>query len=97
MDTEAYVSKGTRLSAWWFEVEPVSLSGVQMKFGATQVIVMGTVRHIRSDHPTRLVNPTFLLDVEEGAGYEDHIHHCAKCGKEHVEVKPNHVVRVWSP
>ena len=94
MTTEAYVEKGTRLRAHWLQARPVSLSGMQMKAGATEVRVTGVVRHIRTDHPTELVNPTFFIDVEEGAGYEEHVQHCAKCGRDHVEVKPNHVVAV---
>ena len=92
--TEAYVTKGTRVRAHWLDARPVALAGVQMKLEATPVIVTGTVRHIRSDHATELVNPTFFLDVEEGSGYEDHVQHCAKCGRDHVEVKPSHVVEV---
>lgn len=92
--TDAYVAKGTRLRARWLQARPVSLAGMQMKVEAAEVSVTGVVRHIRTDHPTELVNPTFFLDVEEGFGYEDHIQHCAKCGRDHVEVKPGHVTEV---
>ena len=94
MTTETYVDKGTRLRARWLQARTVALSGMQMKVEAAEVSVTGVVRHIRSDHPTELVNPTFFLDVEEGFGYEGHVQHCAKCQKDHVEVKPSHVVEV---
>jgi len=94
MTTEAYVDKGTRLRARWLQSRPVALSGMQMKVEAHEVCVTGVVRHIRSDHATELVNPTFFLDVEEGTGYEECVQHCAKCGHDHVEVKPGHVVEV---
>lgn len=91
---DAYVTKGTRLRASWLDAKLVGLAGVQMKTGATQVSVIGVVRHLRSDHPTQPVNVTFFLDVEEGVNHEDHCTHCTKCGKDHVEVKASHVVEV---
>jgi hypothetical protein len=89
-----YISKGTRVRASWLEARLACLAGVQAKLGADPVSLVGTVRHIRSDHPDRPVNTTLFVDVEEGAGYEPHLQHCEKCGKDHVEVKPAHVVDV---
>lgn len=97
MTTNSYVTKGTRIKAQWLDARLVSLAGVQMKMGATMVVITGVVRHIRSDHPTQPVNATFFLDVEEGNNYEDHVTHCTKCGRDHVEVSAKHVVDVLAP
>lgn len=94
MMTNAFVTKGTRVRASWLEAKLVSLSGFQTKSGADHVSVTGVVRHIRSDHPTQPVNATLFLDVEEGVNHEAHAVHCAKCGRDHVEVKVSHVVAV---
>lgn len=95
--TTSYVTKGTRIRAQWLDAHLASLAGVQMKTGAKMVVVTGTVRHVRSDHPTQPVNTTFFLDVEDGVNYEDHSTHCMKCGREHVEVSAKHVAEVLAP
>lgn len=49
------LTKGMLVRAEWLEALPVgnvSLSGVQMKTGATMKIVVGVVTHIRGNHPT---------------------------------------------
>lgn len=91
---DAYVTKGTRLRAQWLDTRLVSLAGVQMKTEGKMVVITGVVRHLRSDHPTRPVNVTLFLDVEEGVNHEEHATHCTKCGRDHVEVKASHVAEV---
>lgn len=94
MTTSSYVTKGTRVRAQWLDAHLTCLSGAQMKTGGRMVVVTGVVRHIRSDHPTQPVNATFFIDAEHGVNHEEHVTHCTKCGRDHVEVSAKHVAEV---
>ena len=65
------IVKGTRIHARWFQVTdliPV-LAGMQDKVTGEWRDVIGTVRHIRGDHP---VNPTTIgLWVEPDGGGDE--------------------------
>lgn len=76
---EAFLEKGMRIRAVWFEDDGGVLSGSQVKISAKEVVVEGVVTHIRGDHPTRptsvrvwvlqddgeekIVNPTFIREI----------------------------------
>lgn len=81
-DNSAMLTKGMKVEARWFQADdpPGSLSGNQMKLTVTEKLVVGTVTHIRGDHPT---TPT---RVEVHVKPDD--------GGEEIRVKPEHIVRV---
>jgi hypothetical protein len=86
------VNKGDLVVAHWFEVSDptrVSLAGVQTKFQAKARTASGVVRHVRSSHPTQLVDVTLHVQVEAPEGQM-----CPKCGVHEVEIKPEWVVSV---
>lgn len=62
-----YITKGTRVQAKWFVAQtdpPACLAGAMMKFGASEVEVIGTCVHFRGDDP---VNPKVIriyIDVD---------------------------------
>jgi hypothetical protein len=92
---EGYISKGSRIRAEWFKAQmdpPASLAGMQLKFGATRIAVVGTVKHVRGDDP---VNPKvirFYVDPDHAwTGPTVTPEGCA-CGHAHVEIDPKHIV-----
>lgn len=69
---------GMRVTARWYVATESALSGTQLKFGAKERTVTGTVEGIYGDHPTA---PTkFELSVRPDGGGDP------------VRVKPEHVV-----
>lgn len=87
-------NKGDRVRAQWFAAHPTCLAGVQLKFGATAKEVVGTVRHIRGDHPTHPTTIRVYLDPDGPYdGPKVDLVGC-KCGHPHVELNPNHIVEV---
>ena len=89
MSTTFNIVKGTRIRAHWFACRPVPLSGMQMKFGATEREVIGVVRHIRGDHPTNPTKTRLYVEADDGLGDP-----CGKCQVREVEVDPDHVVEI---
>lgn len=97
--SDQIVVKGSRIRARWFKVnQPLSsLSGMQMKFGATDVVVTGVVRHIRAIDP---VNPDpdttdVYIDADPGTwdGPTVRPERCT-CEHEHVMIKFTHIEAV---
>jgi len=67
MSSAPYITKGTRIHAKWLVAQtnpPASLAGFQMKFGASEVEVIGTCVHFRGDHPTNPTEVRIYIDVE---------------------------------
>ena len=60
-EPSTYIRKGSRVRAQWFAVQdpPASLSGMQMKVGVTERVVIGVITHVRGDHP---ITPT-VIDI----------------------------------
>ena len=80
----AYITKGSFIKAVWFEANPsASIAGMQPKVGATMQVVVGTVRHIRGDHPTRPTSVRLWVEPEGGG--------------DEVIVNPAHVVEHQAP
>ncbi len=92
--TKVY-NRGDRVRAQWFATHLTSLAGVQMKFGATPKEVVGTVRHIRGDHPTNPTEVRVFVDPDEGTydGPKVDLVGCT-CGHPHVELKSLWIVEV---
>ena len=89
---ENVAHKGDTVVAHWFEADDptrVSLAGVQTKFQARERTVTGVIRHVRSSHPTELVDVTLHVEVKAPAGQL-----CPKCGVHEVVVKPEWVTGV---
>ncbi len=61
------IVKGSRVRAEWFQAHAVSLSGMQMKFGARQHVVTGVVRHLRGDDPVAPKEVRIYIDPEGDA------------------------------
>ncbi len=57
-----YLQKGMKVKAQWFETELKSLSGVQMKTGATMKTTEGVIVSIRGDRPTAPTSIRITLD-----------------------------------
>jgi hypothetical protein len=94
--TEIIYHKGDRVRAQWFATHLTSLAGVQMKFGATIKDVVGTVRHIRGDHPIHPTEVRVYLDPDLDSTYDGpkvDLVDCT-CGHPHVELKPAHIIEV---
>lgn len=92
MTTPDYdIIKGSRIRAQWFEAKLVSLAGVQDKIGAIPCVVVGTVRHIRGDHPTNPTTIRLYVESDDGLGNP-----CGKCQVREIEVDPKHVVEILS-
>lgn len=51
-----YLTKGTRVSCYFFKTITGSLAGQQPKLPVTLCDFKGTVAHITSDHPTKEIN-----------------------------------------
>lgn len=81
------ITKGTVVRARWFDARVVGLAGVQAKVEGTEHEIVGPVRHVRSDHPTREVNVSIHIEHESGEM-------CAKCGVKEVAVRHEHVIGV---
>ncbi len=66
--TEAIITKGTRVRYSFFQASKKlqSLSGAQLKFGATLVEGVGTVTHVWQDHPTNPTKYTFGIKPDNG-------------------------------
>lgn len=94
MTIEVSLVKGTRIRATWLEAKLVGLAGMQMKTGAETVSVTGSIRHFRGDHPTEPRHVKLYVDAEEGS-FGGLSVECTKCGREHVEVDPRHIVEVF--
>lgn len=92
--TKTTYNKGDRVRAQWFSTHLSSLAGVQMKFGATVKEVVGTVRHIRVDHPTHPTSTRVYLDPDEPYdGPKVELVGCT-CGHPHVELKPSWIMEI---
>jgi hypothetical protein len=98
MNPPGYVTKGSRIHAEWFgDAKIVSLAGMGMKVEAGQIVVVGTVRHIRGDDPVAPKTIRFYVDPEhEWTGPTMRPTGCT-CDHEHVEVNPDHVKAVDAP
>lgn len=91
MTVDAYITKGTRIRARWWDTKLVCLSGVQMKAEGTPREVVGIVRHVRGDHPTSPTQTRLYVEAEDGLGSP-----CGTCQVREVEVDPKHVVEILS-
>jgi len=61
------IQKGTRIRAQWLQVVPnASLAGQQPKLATSTVTVVGTVTHIRGDHPTSPTQIRLWVQPDEG-------------------------------
>lgn len=83
---EAAIQKGSRVRAEWFEIDidNTCLSGAQMKAAAVGHLIIGTVRHIRSDDPEfKPENCWIFVEPEDGSGTM----HCQKCGVKEVKIR----------
>jgi hypothetical protein len=79
-----WLEKGNRVLVKEWKVRPVPLTGMQMKFGADVKQFTGTVRHIRSDHPTE---PTTIhVWVEPDDNPEGLGKYCERCKVKEIEV-----------
>jgi hypothetical protein len=83
------IVKGTRIRAQWFNAKLTCLAGVQMKVGADLQVVIGTVRHIRGNHPTNPTEIRLYVETDDGLGVD-----CNKCQVREIEVNPKHVVEI---
>jgi hypothetical protein len=91
------ITKGTRITAQWFQAHPVALAGVQPKVGAVGATVSGVVRHIRADRPDAVRADALFIDADLGwSGPTVRPPGCT-CAAEHVLVKPAWVVAVEGP
>lgn len=84
------IIKGSRIYAEWFEVYPASLSGAQMKMGATQMQLTGTVQHIRSDGSSI----RFFVDADENSFLFKAVDIGCGCGYPHIELRSEWVKKV---
>lgn len=89
MDKTTTITKGMRVRARWFDAKLTCLSGVQMKFGATEHVVTGVVRHVRGDHPTNPTTVRIYVEADDGVGTP-----CPSCQVREVEIDPQHVVAI---
>lgn len=85
--TEAYITKGTRIRARWFQAHEASLSGMQMKTGAVEKEAIGTVTYVegiarnKEEQAKKIAYKTVLgLKLDDGS---------------EVEVDSKHVVEVF--
>jgi hypothetical protein len=89
----AYISKGARIRAQWFDTRLVGLAGNQMKLGANARDVIGIVRHVRGDHPVTPTQILLYLDVDPvPEGLKTTKAYGCKCVNPHVEIKPSWIV-----
>lgn len=90
-----YVKNGDRIEARWFgDCKPAALAGMQMKVQATEMAVTGTIKHVRGDHPVSPKVIRLYVDPEPTwSGVTVKPVGCT-CDHEHVEVDPDHVIRV---
>jgi hypothetical protein len=59
-----YITKGTRIVAQWYDAHIAGLSGVQMKFGATEIMVTGVARHFRGNDPVAPTKVDIYIEVD---------------------------------
>lgn len=80
------IKKGSRVRAHWYQAQtnpPASLAGMQLKFGATERDIIGTIMHIWGDHP---MNPTkYEIAIQPDEGGDE------------VVVRPSWIVEVIKP
>lgn len=98
MATAPYITKGTRVQAKWLAANnpPSSLSGMQMKFGCTEVEVIGTCAHFRGDDPVNPKEVRIYIDVEgelPKAVKKVVPHGCTHAGG-HVEIREEWIVGI---
>lgn len=93
------VNKGDRIRAAHSEARMVALAGAQLKFEVNGSDLLGTVRHIRGDHPTH-PNPasvTVLIDPDPGhwvSGPPWLGVSCGACATRHVQIPLAHIREV---
>lgn len=97
--SDAYITKGTRIRAQWFQASdpPSSLAGVMMKVGAKFIDVTGTCRHFRGDDPTNPSTVDIYIDPDPGTWdgplvKPDGGCSCPASHPGHVRIKPKHVL-----
>lgn len=64
--SDPFITKGTRLRAQWLQATDACLSGSQMKVGAVSREVVGTVTHVRGDHPTAPKSIRIWVQPDDG-------------------------------
>lgn len=92
------IVKGSRIRASWFQAHLASLSGMQMKFGATGLTVTGVVRHLRGDDPVAPKEVRIYIDPDDPvpAGVEKVQAYGCTCEGGHVELKLDWVKEILS-
>jgi hypothetical protein len=87
------VVRGSWIRARWFGAVPASLTGAQLKTGATLVEVSGIVRHIRCKNPDPPTDVIFFIDPDPGL---QNIELCrpqgCTCAAGHIAIKLQHVI-----
>jgi hypothetical protein len=94
--TRVPFNKGDRVRAQWFAAQTVGLAGVQMKFGASAMVLVGTIKHIRANHPTMPTEIRVYVDPDPNEPYEGEkvvLEGCT-CGHPHVELRPQWIQEV---
>lgn len=65
--SEKMYGVGSKIKAKWLQANPkTSLSGMQLKFGATYKEVEGTIVDIRGDHPTAPTVIQLIVSTDSG-------------------------------
>lgn len=60
------LKKGQRVQASWLQATNGSLAGMQPKVAAVQCNVVGTVKHIRGNHPTHPTSLRIWIQPDDG-------------------------------
>jgi hypothetical protein len=88
------ITKGSHIEAQWIATRPTCLAGEQMKLEGQQVVVTGTVRHVRGNHPTNPTSVEIYIDPDDpDCGLPRVRPPRCTCPYPHVVVNPDHITK----
>lgn len=92
---EASIQVGSRIRATWFETNmETSLAGAQMKCGATQISLTGTIKHFGIREGKEFTPETALIFVKPDEGYIGPSKLCPTCGTQEVIVITDWIIEI---
>ena len=93
-----YSTKGARVRIQFFQLNdpPSCLAGAQLKFGAKEFSIEGTVRHVRGEAPTEAESKDIRLWVQPDEPVPEGLRltKCEKCGCGEIPMLSPSVVKV---